>query len=613
MAAFAWLATASPAHAILGWHLPWHLGRWFHRDRWIELREPQHRPIPTADDKRDGLIPFSRSPLERIYPDSRPRDAERAAALALRATRDEYEPAQIGVYGVRDLHRVSVGIDDLTDDAGDVLPAAAWSIRMVRFYGASLSSRSRRTCGVVPKTLEPAVPLDVPRGSVRPYWLTVHVPADQPGGLYRGAVRIAHDHGARQIPITVEVIPVRLHEAEALYGTLSINPLAELSHVLAHSHSLLLSPDIIEEIHLAGADALLARAELMLRDQRAHGMNTISPWSAKEYEVRDGHPYVRDIEVAMALVRRLGFPRPMFYQMGTLLHTNKVNRAASYREFDAARDERVARDVAAYYTDRFARAGLPGIIFLPVEEPNLGDGIRMLDPPDVRQKLAARLLGIIKQAGGRTALNCTPASARAVGAQADYWIVAHRAFTPQVYDDAAAAGAQLAIYANAALMGQNTYLPRFLFGYFVWANRLAGMLPWTYPSQPNRFPTNVGRHGEGGYDVRDGFLGSDGAPIPTIQWELAREGIDDARYLTTIAALATEARRRGGADAIAAADAAEAFLAEVRAGVGRDAQQYVFEAPRTYAPHADAGWDAARFEATRARAADLLARLVALR
>ena len=46
-----------------------------------------------------------------------------------------------------------------------------------------------------------------------------------------------------------------------------------------------------------------------------------------------------------------------------------------------------------------------------------------------------------------------------------------------------------------------------MFDYFTWASGVKGMLPWTYPVQPKRFPTNVGGRGEGGLNVRDGFIG----------------------------------------------------------------------------------------------------------
>lgn len=601
--------SSRPAQAV-HLHMPFHLRRWLRRDRWIELKEHSQRPRPTAADKRDGFILISRDPLERIYPGSRPRPQDLVDDLHLTAARDQYEPVQVGVYAVHDLQGVTVAVSDLSDEAGHVLPASAAVVRMVRFYGASLSARHRDRFGVVPKTLEVAVPIDVPNGTLRPYWITVHVPSDQPGGTYRGTVHVAHPRGSRDLQLTVEVLPLLLQEPDILYGTLSINPLAEISHALAHPHALLLSDTIEENIHIAGADALLHQAELMLRDQRAHGMNTISPWSAKEYTLRGEEPYLSDLEVAILLYRRIGFTQPMLYQMGTLLHTNKNNRAASYTGFDPRRDMTIAHDVARYYTRRFAQEGLPGIIFLPSEEPNLGDGISLFDSPDARQRITRDLLRTIKDAGGRTGMTCTPASAKAIGELADYWIVAARRFTPDVYDEAAQAGARLAIYANAAMMGQNTYAPRFLFGYFAWANGLKGILPWTYPVQPNRFPVNASDRGEGALNVHDRFLGIDGTPIPTIQWEMSRMGIDDAKYLTTIDALAREAARSGSSTAREAADAASAFLADVRNHVGNDLRNYTFEHPHTFEPVGESGWDVARFQQTRARAVAVLKQLM---
>ena len=606
------LGGAAAIGRAAGWHLhlPGHLGDLLRRHHWITFRESQHRPVPTAEDKRSGSIVFARNILDRIYANSRPTDAERVHAITVRATRDAYEAVQLGVFAVKDLHDLTVSVTDLRDADGGLLPAGDISVRIERYYGASVSPRARHVFGVIPKTLEPTRAVDLPRGAVRPYWITVHVPADQPGGTYAGSLHVASPLGTRELPFSTQVIPIVLAEPDILYGTLSINPLAEISHALAQSKSLLLGATIEEEIHLAHADALLKQAEIMLRDQRAHGMNTISPWSAKEYGERDGHPYIADLEVGMDLVKRLGFPQPMLYQMGTLLHTNKITRAGNYRSFQPARDLPAARAIAGYYTARFTAAGLPGIIFLPIEEPNLGDGLRRFDAADTRQDLARQLLQTIKEAGGRTAVTCTPDSARAVGRYADYWIVAHRSYTPEIYGLADASGARLAIYANAALMGQNTYQPRFLFGYFVWANHLAGMLPWTYPAQPNRFPRNISGRGEGGKDVHDGFLGSDGAPIPTIQWELSREGIDDAKYLVTLERLSAAAYNNGSAAQRTIADDATAFLAEVRDSVDRDVQKYLFEAEHTFEPHGAHGWDAAHFESTRNRAADLLQRFV---
>jgi hypothetical protein len=137
------------------------------------------------------------------------------------------------------------------------------------------------------------------------------------------------------------------------------------------------------------------------------------------------------------------------------------------------------------------------------------------------------------------------------------------------------------------------------------------MLPWTYPVQPKRFPTNVGERGEGGLNIRNEFIGLDNRPIPTVQWELSREGIDDAKYLSTIERLAAMARARQTPEATAAAAEADQLLAAVRASVDRDVRHYTFEDPHTFAPQPQDGWDAAHFESTRKQSITVLKHLLA--
>src|SRR5262249_33673252 len=143
--------------------------------------------------------------------------------VALQATWEEYEPAQIAVYPLRDLDHLVVHATELKDAAGHVIPASAIVARMVRFYGLQLSQRVPDRYGVVPKTLEVAVPIDVKKGSTRPYWITLHIPARQPAGVYRGSVSFEHAAGQQALPLSVEVLPVKLQEPNVIYGTVCLN------------------------------------------------------------------------------------------------------------------------------------------------------------------------------------------------------------------------------------------------------------------------------------------------------------------------------------------------------------------------------------------------------
>jgi len=560
--------------------------------QWLAFQETIPKPSATEAQERNGFIIFQRSVLERIHQNSHPRADEIASSVTLHATWDEWEPAQLAVYPLRDLQHLQVTVTGLSDGQ-HVISASELSVRMVRYYGGPLSVRVGNRFGVVPKTLEIAVPIDLPKHQVRPYWITVHVPDNRPAGQYTGSIIISAVGGEQTIPLTVDVIPVKLLEPDILYGTLCVNTLANVAKVTRGGR-------------------LLRQSDIIFRDQREHGMNLISLRSGHWYEEENGQPFLPDLEVGMELYKKYGFSKPLIYCPGQLLKTDKINRSNNYTQYDADVQVPIARRVASYYTKEFKQEGLPGVMFMPVEEPNVKTGVGRFDAPDIRQKLARELARTMKEAGGVVAMTCTPESITAAIEYVDYWIIAFKRFVPLLYDMARKANAHLCIYANAAVMGQGTYFSRFMFGYFVWANDIKGMLPWTYPLTPKRFPQNVGNRGEGPLNITDGFLGPDGKPVPTIQWELSREGIDDVKYVVTIERLAQHARVNGTPAALAVADEADTFLAGIRRSVKRDAHHYVFEDNKTFEPTPVDDWDAAKFDALHEQAVSILKKLIAL-
>ena len=596
--------TSGARGASVGSVMRRHLSRLASGHTWQEFTDPFPAPIPTTEQQRDGFIVFQRSVLARVYPQSHPHPGEVVSVVAIDAVRDEYEPAQLAVYPLRDLQQMAVTVSDLVDDAREVLPASQVTVRMVRYYGAEVATGRSSRFAVVPKTLEIAVPLNLKAGAVRAYWISVHVPAQQTGGRYRGTITFRHLAGTVRLPLTLAVTPVTLQEPDVLYGTLCVNALANLSKWIRGDSDSALTGRALQR-----AETLARQADRIFDDERAHGMTSMSLRSVDAYQERDGQPFLPDLELTIDLYKKYRFTQPLVYCLGHLLKTNKINRSNSYREFDASVHVPMARKIVAYYTQRFRDAGLPGIIFMPVEEPNLRDGIAVGDPPNARQTLARELMHVIREAGGATALTCTPDSVTSSIDFLDYWIVAYRRFSPDLYERVPRPNGRLCVYANATVMGEGTYFTRFLFGYFTWANRLQGMVPWTYPLLPKRFPRNVDGRGEGALNISEGFLGLDDRPVPTIQWELAREGVDDAKYLHTIEVLAQRARASAAPTALHAADEAESFLADIRRSVDRDIRHYTFTDTKTFEPTSQDGWTAQRFHELREHALALLAKL----
>src|SRR6185295_18534069 len=229
----------------------------------------------SAEQRRAGMVLFRRSVLERVNPETRPDDDESIGSVSLQATLGEYEAVQLGVLPLRDLRQLRVVPGDLTDGVGHVLPAAAIDVRMVRFYNQPVAISVKNRWAVVPKTLEPAPPIDLDRGQVRPYWITVHVPADQPGGEYRGVIHFEHDRGETTMPLALEVIPVHLDDPDILYAPICMSVVANLWKTLPNTAG---TPEPGDSLMAKALrrERITRDADLVFADLRAHGMTGIS-------------------------------------------------------------------------------------------------------------------------------------------------------------------------------------------------------------------------------------------------------------------------------------------------------------------------------------------------
>ena len=85
--------------------------------------------------------------------------------------------------------------------------------------GTPESELLRKAPCEIPDPLLPAGPLDLKPNRTRSYWLTVHVPKTTHAGKYAGALTITAAGSVREIPITVEVLPIRLPDKRPMHMT----------------------------------------------------------------------------------------------------------------------------------------------------------------------------------------------------------------------------------------------------------------------------------------------------------------------------------------------------------------------------------------------------------
>ena len=224
-----------------------------------DLGRKQKAVIPALM-KRKALIPYARTYMSALLPNSAPQKGEAGAALKLRMARNEYEPAAFAVYANgKDLKGVTFSVGELKGPGGKL--ACELDLRTAEYAAVIKSSRGGKTqYRMYPQRLWPMYPVDVKAGRSHWFWITVKTlgRASKPG-KYTGKVVIGTSgdrvetrnsrgetvlwprHRA-SLPIEVEVLPVHLltmQEAKLDLGSCcgGFVTLQELKTLAEHNHT----------------------------------------------------------------------------------------------------------------------------------------------------------------------------------------------------------------------------------------------------------------------------------------------------------------------------------------------------------------------------------------
>lgn len=165
-----------------------------------------------------SLAVWSAPPLEKILKTNVPPTA--GAPLRISAARDEYEPFQLVVRSSGQ-QTLAVSIGDLVSGE-DIIPAGNVTLHRVDYVPITRLSDDFGRIGDWPDPLYPlemGSPVTFPAGQNQPLWFTVHVPRNAEPGLYQATVTI----GPATIPVELEVwnltLPQEIHlEGEWGFG-----------------------------------------------------------------------------------------------------------------------------------------------------------------------------------------------------------------------------------------------------------------------------------------------------------------------------------------------------------------------------------------------------------
>ena len=463
----------------------------------------------SSEDKIRGFVVFPVTPFTTVLSDTLPPLRSVGTAMRIRACAGEYEPASFAIRSLKPLRGLSLKTNNLTSGA-NMIPAEAIETHVVKVWRqAGPPTVADATLGagqLVPELLvkndrveltgsRPDVRLTGPvettlaPESTKQFWLTVRVPHKLPAGRYRGHVTLT-TQGRNLMPIAleVEVLPFTLapsRKKQGIWFKAERRP-EQREYV---------EPDIYRQL---------------LNDVRAHGIQFVTIRGRGMRIATDALQIHQAAGMSGLAIWSSWFPSNVV-DFGPL---------------------RVALEAAA------KKHGYEHLYFQAADEPN----------NDERITRALNHFTKIKAAGGRTFCNIMPEYAVRLGDRLDVPCVGYSNFfgsleRPEpVSKQSSEALAQLLKTHNDVwyywqCRVEDPRINRLLFGFLLMKSPATGAMPYTYSTLEAEQPFDdwsalqrgqISRAGGGAvYHTRAGTL-------TTIQWEAAREGIDDARYVSTL-------------------------------------------------------------------------------
>ena len=459
----------------------------------------------TAFGKPEATV-FVTNYLQRSSTSTEPVAGQLIGKLSVFAAPGEYEPVSVSVRADVKLTGLQARLAGaLKNQAGDTIPASAVDIRLVDPFESW--TKNKIECYLLSKSS-----VDVPAGTTRRFWITIHVPADAKPGLYRSRIliekkttKLGPDLGRlstlKDLAYEVNVLPIKLVPAKETGMAFYM-----------YNNTAYYSEDLITEEYQAK----------VFDDMREHGMTTATAYL---------YPVVDDTFTLTGSDKTgLGFSQTM----GMLEKADLVAPGVPIIWLGA---EAYDADVWKGVLDEGRKKNWPEIVFYACDEPGDSERAKV-----VRHFM--KRFNVFRHENPRYNLRVTTALGSSRGIQVvghyyDLWIgcMAQRIGESGVIADAKMRKKELWTY-DCMEAPVDAETDRYYFGVWAWVSGVKGCSHWAYFCQP---------HLSYVYPTKDQL-------IPSIGWEAVREGIDDYRYLATLKQLAEKAKSTGKAELAKGAD-----------------------------------------------------------
>ena len=481
----------------------------------------------------------------QILPDTKPIPAMPSRRLGNFGCRGTYVPYSFAIHAGRELPDVTFTIGDMKSASGTI-PAADMDLRVVapvylpwggdqprlvncmllhdpEFVVALPDGKNAFKDPKYGSDAETLLPLTIPAGATRQFYLLVHVPENAPPGTYEGDLEAATGNGTVIAWDTeLEVLPFDLEPAPYAFG--------------AFCRSWIMDDESRKKEGIHGWRKTFDQFERELVNMGEHGFNTLNLYSSGVSKTESGWDFTELGRVLDAAVRA-GLSRSPFVWYGHGLYMEPYTRgdrptAPKTMEEVIANINALVPAVNAFCRDR----EYPRPAFFGHDEAS-GEALARLKPA----------YSAITNAGGIMTQACYAGYFAQIGTALGLPIVFGGAQTSPGRRDIKAsqdAGDECWIYnCPATNMQASPSAFRRRYGLALYKNGEQGVGTWAY-----------GDMGTYNFEERKGrpvfvfaFPTWTGKPIDTIIYEAYREGITDTRYMATLEKYLAEAKAKKAA------------------------------------------------------------------
>ncbi len=509
---------------------------------WHEVKsEPTNPPLEwSAAEREKGYVVSPVDYTEPIGPTFVPARTAVGKPLTAFATPGEFEPATFCISSQKDLGHVALERSDFVAEKGKQTVAREnVKVGTVRCWPQRVSGwGGKGEYHIVPEIIEAPVgrAAQVAAGQVKQWWLTVHIPADAAPGRYRMSLTVRPEKAE---PSVLEwrllVLPFQLiRPANRHWGTWleSFPPVGGLRGPERRGRN---TPAEMER---------LVRADLA--DYRDHGFDLAifnyyfgvkeNPDGSFTYDISG---LARDLDYW----KTLGADTPVAIGMEYTCRNLEYGLAEPGQEHVpgtfSPKARRAIVGLVKHIHEEAQRRGWPKLYFYPIDEPgNNKTANRML--------FAENVLGFVHEVPGcQTATTLTASDLQRLGDLVDVRIYAYGHYNRNKVTREAQQGHPFWYYDNGMFYGHSAVGSRVMTGFEFLRSGAEVATAWGFDAtQANPYNDFDGGH----KDWNVIFPGADG-PIPTIYWELCREGVDDCRYVATLQQQMRQAKQQGKIEA----------------------------------------------------------------